>query len=134
MIRAADGKSQGFTLLEVIIALAILGVSLAVLLRGFGGGLDRLRRSEAEATAGALAQSLLARLGHEWPVEEGDIAGEFTNGFHWRMRTEPYGEPEDRKAWPIGAYRVWAEVSWDIGDGRRSVTLTTMRLRPQGQK
>jgi general secretion pathway protein I len=117
----------GFTLVEIVVALAILALSVTVLLGVISDGLRRTDLAARTAQATSLAQSLLAKLGTELPVQQGEMSGELADGFRWRARMEPYGDRADRDHWPVGAYHVSVEVSWGTG-AERSVTLTTLRL------
>ncbi len=127
----AAGRDRGFTLLEVLIALAILGLSLTVLFNLFGNSLNLAREGETEAAAAALAQSLLERLGPETPIRDGDLTGKTADDLRWRLHVEPYGNEQDRAAWPIAAKTVSATVTWSSVLGDRSLTLATLRLAPQ---
>lgn len=121
-------RSAGFTLIEVLVALAILSVSLAVLFEVFSDGLDRIGASESEMVAGSLAGSLLDEIGVTLPLRVGDQHGEFNNGFHWRLHIVPYGSDEDRKAGPVGAFTVTASILWQERGRQRHLTLTALRL------
>jgi len=52
---------RGFTLVELLVSLAILSVALAVLFGAISSSLDRTRKERDEASATSLVQSLLAR-------------------------------------------------------------------------
>lgn len=121
--------ASGFTLVEVLVALAILSVSLAVLLQVFGTSLDRLRKSQAEMVAVSLTQSLLAEVGQTIPLRRGEANGSFGNGYHWRLHVEDYGDADDWRAWPTGAVVVSASTFWD--EDRRSLTFEVLRLTPK---
>jgi general secretion pathway protein I len=121
----------GFALIEVIAALAILALSLGVLLSAISDGIWRTGQAERMAEAGSLAQSLLAKVGTEVPVQQGQTAGELADGFRWRLRMEPYGDTVDRQQWPLDAFAVSAEVSWGDHGQEHSVALTTLRLAPK---
>lgn len=125
--RAAAGQS-GFTLIEVLVALAILGLSASALLRLAANGVERVQESEAEMAASALAQSLLARAGQDIPLKDGDLAGEEA-GLKWRLRVSPYGSLADHQAWASDARQVSVSVSW--GGAGRSVDLAGLRLLPE---
>jgi hypothetical protein len=43
-----------------------------------------------------------------------------------------YGDAADRKQWPVAAYTVVAEVSWDPGPASQPIELRTLRLGPKG--
>ncbi|HEY2034722.1 MAG TPA: type II secretion system protein [Rhizomicrobium sp.] len=121
-------NERGFTLIEVLVALAILAVSLAVVFQIISSALDRARKDRDEATASALVQSLLARVGSEIPLREGERDGVYSNGFRWDVRIARYGTAEDRKAWPVDAFAVRAEVSWRDGTRTQTRALSTLRV------
>jgi general secretion pathway protein I len=121
-------RAAGFTLIETVVALAILGLGLAVLFPVFADVLDRNFRADSQSLAASLAQSLTARLGADLPLAAGTSNGRFENGYRWELAISPYGEAEDRSAWPMAPYQVQATVLWSTGGGERSITLTTLRL------
>ncbi|MEI9984493.1 MAG: type II secretion system protein [Aliidongia sp.] len=120
--------AAGFTLIETVVAMAILGLGLAALFPVFGAVLDRNFKADSQAMAASLAQSLTARLGADLPLAPGMSSGSFGNGYRWEMEISPYGEAGDRDAWPLAPYQVLATVRWQAGGRERSMTLTTLRL------
>ena len=124
MTRRGEG---GFTLIEVLVALAILAVSLTVMMQIFSESLHRARVSKMEMAAGAFAQSLLADVGHSVPLRMGDQAGELPGGFSWALHIEPYGSADDQKAWPMSAVSLAASVVWKDGAERHEMKVTTLR-------
>jgi general secretion pathway protein I len=125
-----QSRESGFTLIEIIVALAILAVALGVLLHVISDSLDHARQNRDGMAAAALAQSLLARAGPEWPLQDGERSGTYSNGFHWRLQMARYGKIADRDAWAAQAFKVRATITWQDGDLTRSRALTTMRLAP----
>ncbi len=113
-------------------AFAVLAVSLGVLFQIFSTGMRASRTAEAYAHATLLAESKLAAVGIEAPLQEGEQAGEFDNGFAWRVDVRSYrldGQESDGTS-SVPAYEVDVTVSWDGTGGRQSVSLTTLRLGP----
>jgi general secretion pathway protein I len=125
--RECDGEA-GFTLVEIIVALAILALSLSVLFFVISNGVVQTGRAEVAAEATSLAQSLLAEVGVSRPLRNGQSAGQFDTGLSWRLRMEPYVGTSDPRQLPVNAYRVSAEVFWRDGGEDKSVVLTTLRL------
>ena len=115
---------RGFTLVELLVSLAILSVALAVLFGAISSSLDRTRKERNDAAATSLVQSLLAR------GSAGEQAGEGTdtNGYRWRLAVTPYGTADDAKARHVQAFLVRASVTWDEGHQTRMKTLTALRL------
>ena len=75
----------GFTLLEVLIAFAILAVALTALIQAFSQGIHGSRVAEERAIAIMLARSKLAEVGKSIPLEESEHADKFKDGFGWRL-------------------------------------------------
>ena len=125
-----DDTRAGFTLVEIIVALAILALSLNAILPAISDALWRTSEAEAQAEAASLARSLLAQAGNAVPLHDGAAAGQSENGFRWRLQVTPSGGADQTV--PVRAYKVVAEVSWDDARSERSVALTTLRLGTNG--
>ena len=128
----AKNRSRGFTLIEVLVALAVLALALGVLFQIFSTGLNNSRVAEAYAKATLLAQSKLASLGIEESLGEGENTGRFDGQFGWRVDVHSH-EREERpvgQVTPLEPYEVVVTVYWGETDEERSVSLTTLRLAP----
>lgn len=82
-------------MLEVLIAFAILAVTLAALMQAFSQGLHGLDVAEDYATATMLARSKMAEIGPIIPIEEGEHTGDFENGWQWRVILFPFAGEDD---------------------------------------
>lgn len=126
---------SGFTLIEVLVALAVFAVSLTVLFDAIANSARYQTQARTIANAGLVAQSILAEIGTEHPLREGQMEGTTSNGFRWRQRTEAYGDAVDRSEWPIGAYTIEITVfspgnTWE----QPAATLKTLRLATKANK
>src|SRR5690242_1235063 len=110
-----SGPDSGFTLVEVLVALTILAIAMAVLLGILATGLDRQRRARDESDAMALARSVLAEAEGNAHLSPGDTTGQAPGGFTWRRTVAPYGSPDDREAWKTDAERITVTVAWANG-------------------
>ena len=123
-------RKTGFTLIEVLVAFAIAAISLATLFRIFAGGLESARLSEAEARATMLAESYLAAVGVEAPLDDEERAGETEDGYRWRVTARDLDLGDGTK--PARRYEVTVAVAWGPEDEReRAVVLRTVRLGPK---
>lgn len=118
----------GFSLLEVTVALAILGVSMVVILGTFSNTLSGGDRLAGRAIAISHAQSMLARIGTEWPLAAGDSSGFLGEGFRWQANIRPYGTEDDWKSWPAKPYEVKVSIS------REDIPLFTLETIKLGSK
>ena len=117
---------KGFTLLEVLIALAILSVALGILFQSISNSIANSRSAEEESRATVLAQSIIAQLGKEILIEPGEFSGISAAGQQWKLQqTEMAGEAGSGK---LKRYRETVTVEWGTGGARRKITLSTLRL------
>jgi general secretion pathway protein I len=123
--------AAGFTLVEVLVALGILALSGSAIFAAISNGLGDVREADTRARAALLAQSLLARVGVDIPLREGETEGRFTDDIRWHLRLLRFGNAADRRVWPIAAYEVTAEASWRDAAQTRSVVIETLRLGPK---
>ncbi len=118
--RAASGM-RGFSLLEVIIAVAILGASLAILLGAVNKNLILASRSKNLSIASSLAQQKLGEIELSGYPEEGEEQGVFEEspGFSWYLTVLPYNIEQLGTEIRI----VMLTVTWD--EGQREFTVAT---------
>jgi general secretion pathway protein I len=124
-------RDRGFTLVEVVVAIAILALIVGVIFRVNSDSVHNIHRADALADASALAQSLIAKVGTEMPLRDGEVRGQSSTGLQWRVQTKRYGDATDRAQWPLAAYTVVAEVTLRDGLDIQPVALITLRLGPK---
>jgi general secretion pathway protein I len=121
----------GFTLIEVVVAMAILGVALTVIIELFSGGL-RLARTSAEYTKAInYARMKMEEIAVKQTMEEGTQEGEFDHTFRWQVETKkvdvlPIEKGIDFKP-PTELFQVKVYVLWKSGSKERSTRLETYR-------
>jgi general secretion pathway protein I len=114
----------GFTLVETLVALAIVGLSFAVLFKVISDNLDRTRRMQDDALAMSRVESLLAQATAGTPHA---MHGTFPDGSTWQVDVTP-ALAADQRDWPVDAVHVAAAVRWREDGLMRSRSLTTLRV------
>ena len=79
---------RGFSLLEMMVAIAILGIALGVLYRAAGGASRIVQTGERYAYAVAIAESLLAD-NAVVPYAGLDLNGQTGDDFRWTVKAVP---------------------------------------------
>ncbi len=117
---------RGFTLLELIGALALAAIALAVLMQVLAGSAQLSERADRAGGAALRAQSKLAELGTLRRLVPGRSEGRFDARYRWRLTVAPW---QPRDGGPVSApglqlLRVDLEVLWTGG----SADFSTLRL------
>ncbi len=128
------GSSAGFTLIEVTIALAIVGIGMATMIALTGTALRNATAADQYLEATRRAQSRLSMVGVTTPLVPGDTSGNDGGGYGWRIRvSDPSIHPDPPKvgeAPPPAIYGVDVTINWPSSHPTRQITLTTQRLGP----
>ncbi|MGZ8218212.1 prepilin-type N-terminal cleavage/methylation domain-containing protein [Methylomagnum sp.] len=125
------GHQAGFSLLEILVAFALLSLSLGVLLRIFGGAGRIAGTADEYSRAIIVAESLLASAGIEAPLQPGETNGSVDDTYRWTLSVNPYPVDEALAGTQqLGFKPYWVELSveWGDIDDPRAFDLKTLRL------
>jgi general secretion pathway protein I len=130
-------RENGFTLLEVVVALAIAGLALVGLFRAGSGGLFAVDTAAREEEAVQRAQSHLAAVGRDAALVEGEFTGDDGGGFRWTLRVSALTSRQSLAQDGVSPttttlFNVEVAISWPGHEGGRSVVLRTLRLGTGG--
>jgi len=126
-------RSGGFTLLEVVVALAIAAVALVALFEAGSGGFFAVDTAARAQEAVQRAQSHLAAVGRDAALVQGDFTDEDGGGYRWRLSVRPLATRQvPATSGNANAsetlFDVEVAISWPGHTGDRSVALKTLRL------
>lgn len=118
-------QDSGFSLLEAIVAIAVISASMGLMMQGFAANTRATKQAEDRYLATILAQSNIHRVGVDIPLEP-SLFNE--NDGPWRREVEISRLDLDGiEAGPLVAYEIRSKVFWGIGGGERSVELVTVK-------
>lgn len=127
---SATGRNKGFTLIEIMVSIAILSVGLILILQGLTHCLSILRISQDNLETSLLAEDKMAELELAIKQDPGSFL-KYTSGtsqsgnieFKWRIRLTPDSEYED-------LHKALTTVNWQEGVRSGSSIYSTYFIIP----
>lgn len=124
---------SGYTLIEVIVAFAVLALALTLLLGTLSGASRQVRWADDAGRAALHAQSLIDQLGVGEALAPGQRQGDFESGrYRWQLQVSPWRDPAQPANQPqdLSAPQLMAvslHVAW--GDAaNQQLQVSTLRL------
>ena len=136
-LRRRTGRQRGYTLIEVIVAFALLAAALTLLLGTLSGAARQVRGAADGGRAALYAQSLMAQVGVGEVLKPGTESGELEDGrYRWTRQIQRWRDPSlpanaliDPSA-PV-LLEVRLGIEWGEGGPGQRLLLRTLRLTVQ---
>lgn len=139
----AKSHQQAFTLVEVLVALVILGIGISSVLIAYSGSFKLMQKASAYQSAVFLARS---KLDETWVDTNLDISGDDEEeryngvlyGYRITIRPVPLLEKAlvEKVTMPIELQEITVEVFWGEEDNKQRYALTSYRMqdaKPKGK-
>lgn len=121
-------KESGFTILETLVALVILGIGLAAFYQTFGTSTRAAATAERNRHATAAASNILAEIGRSRPLAIGVTTGKLQDGQRWTLDIRAVGNLQPANSLSsITSYVVEVTVGQDRD---RGIAVRTLLLGP----
>lgn len=123
----------GFTLMEVLVSMAILGIALTLILELFSGGLRSAKISEEYTKAVWYGNAKMEEMLTVQDLSEGVTEGSFDSQYAWRSEVKKSNpkltvEEDGQTNLPIDLYQIVVRVTWSSGSGQRSYEVESLRV------
>lgn len=119
---------NGFTLLEVVVAMAIVGLGVTTLFEIFSSGLRLGTRSSERTEATAYSRQAIDELLIHPRVSDGGEEGSFGEKYRWSIQVKPFqnDDPFSLTGWDLK--EVSLKMRFREGERERELELKTLRL------
>lgn len=120
---------HGFTLIEIMVAMAVMAIALTVIIELFSGALRLARKSEDYSRAVFYGRQLLEELNLKTAFPTLEATGKFESAYRWKYVVEPVPmvSEEQEKEFPIELYKLKVWVLWDSGTREKSLTFESLK-------
>ena len=121
-------RNRGFTLLEVVVALTIVGLGVATVLEVFSLGLRLAAKSSEISQARLYGQTVMDEVIVYGGPQSGREEGSFSSGQRWRLEVKTVREPAASLANPWELKEIGLEVRYREANRDKQLELKTLRL------
>jgi prepilin-type N-terminal cleavage/methylation domain-containing protein len=129
LIESCSGSKKGFTLLEIVVAMTIVGLGVVTLLEVFSSGLRLGARSQDRTEVITQGRQVMDQFLARGTLTEGTEQGTIGENGRWKLQVQPVRSTEELN---LGNDWELKEIALDIivpESGReRRVELRTLRL------
>lgn len=141
MRHSGKHRAAGFTLIEIIVAFAVLALGLTLLIGTLSGATRQVRQAGDAGRAALHAQTLMAEYASALQTPA-NFDGELEDGrYRWRLRATAWQDPTPRAGPALvdaGAARllqVQLDIEWAEGGPQERLEVSSLRLAlpAQGQ-
>lgn len=120
-------KKDGFTLLEILVAVAIIGISLTVIIQLFSSNLRAISVSKDYVHAVLKAEERMRELLEEENLSEGHYSEQTEDGYKIDIYISKFGKDKSENL-QVDLTQIDLSVSWTAGMKEKRFDLTTYKV------
>jgi len=136
-VRPRRPGEAGFTLLEVVVAVMLVGVAFGAILQAFSQSLRNIQRIDVYQVAMQLAQNKMNELLiDDQVISDGVLEGAWDDNFRWRAALETHEVDDlavDKSRLTTRLLYIRLTVHYRFEDRDREIKLFTSKLVPKPQ-
>ncbi len=118
---------DGFTLIETLIAVMVLGICLSVILQTFSVNLHALDASNKYNRAVFLAQEKIEELSMLNHYNSNNLQGRIDDIYEWTAEVKKIIKNEkDEKKMPFTTYKISVEIMWETKGKGKGYKISTI--------
>ena len=119
-------RQRGFTLLEVLAAVAILGMALAVIMQLFSANLHGIAASDDYLAASMVAEAKMREIIDKGDYSDRDWSETTAEGYRMDISVRPALE-ERTESLPVQLHEITLSLRFENGTKERTITLRTLK-------
>lgn len=131
--RTVTTGADGFTLLEILVAIALLAISLTLVFQLFSGSLNNIRASEYYLKAAWEGEVSLRKILNDDNLQAGTFAEVTENGYRVETTVSEVMR-EKTGSLPYRAMEIDLAVKWHKGSKEKVTCLKTVKLVNRSQQ
>ena len=132
--------SSGFTLLEIMVALAILSLGIVTVLELLAGSLNIGVKASRHTQAAIYAQNIMDRAFAQTMLEDGEERGEFPDGYSWVARVQEVRLDDTSSRFQSNRpnqldffhlKEIAVQIAWEENGGAKTFTVRSLRTQTE---
>lgn len=135
-----NSSENGFTLLEIMVALAILALGIVTVLELLSGSLRIGVKASRHTQAALYAQNIMDRMFAQTTLDDGEESGEFPDGYTWIAQVQEIRPDDDSSRFQSNRpnqldffhlKEIAVRITWEENGGAKAFVVRSLRTQTE---